>query len=101
MYQYGHTLTNNLDVNYRTGGLDVTASLWAGRYGHGKSLQENDLMYYVGPDFYLGRSNQETTHVWKGWSPQLQLNYMVNENHSFGAFYKYDRHPSGEADSYF
>ena len=59
IYQYGHTLTNNLDVNYRTGGLDVTASFWAGRYGHWKSLQENDLTYYVGPDFYLGRSNQE------------------------------------------
>ena len=101
MYQYGHTLTNNLDVNYRTGGLDITASLWAGRYGHTKSLQENDLTYYVGPDFYLGRSNQETTNIWKGWSPQLQLNYMVNENHSFGAFYKYDRHPSADVDSYF
>ncbi|MBQ9357179.1 MAG: carboxypeptidase-like regulatory domain-containing protein, partial [Prevotella sp.] len=79
IYQYGHTLTNNLDVNYRTGGLDVTASFWAGRYGHGKSLQENDLTYYVGPDFYLGRSNQESTNVWKGWSPQLQVNYMLNE----------------------
>ena len=101
IYQYGHTLTNNLDVNYRTGGLDVTASLWAGRYGHAKSLQENDLTYYVGPDFYLGRSNQETTRVWKGWSPQLQLNYLVDENHSFGAFYKYDRHPGGDADSHF
>ena len=101
IYQYGHTLTNNLDVNYRTGGLDVTASFWAGRYGHGKSLQENDLTYYIGPDFYLGRSNQETKNVWKGWSPQLQVNYMVNENHSFGAFYKYDRHPGGESDGYF
>ena len=100
-YQYGYTLTNNLDVNYRTGGLDVTVSLWAGRYGHSKSLQENDLTYYVGPDFYLGRSNQETTNVWKGWSPQLQLNYMVNENHSFGAFYKYDRHPGGDSDGFF
>ena len=70
VYQYGHTLTNNLDVNYRTGGLDVTASLWAGRYGHWKSLQENDLTYYVGPDFYLGRSNQEMKNVWKGWSPR-------------------------------
>ena len=101
IYQYGHTLTNNLDVNYRTGGLDITASLWAGRYGHAKSLQENDITYYVGPDFYLGRSNQETKNVWKGWSPQLQLNYMVNENHCFGAFYKYDRHPGADVDSHF
>ena len=101
IYQYGHTLTNNLDVNYRTGGLDVTASLWAGRYGHWKSLQENDLTYYVGPDFYLGRSNQERTSVWKGWSPQLQVNYMLDENHSFGAFYKYDRHPSYDTKGFF
>ena len=100
-YQYGYTLTNNLDVNYRTGGLDVTASFWAGRYGHSKSLQENDLTYYVGPDFYLGRSNQERKNVWKGWSPQLQLNYMINDDHSFGAFYKYDRHPGGNSDGFF
>ena len=100
-YQYGYTLTNNLDVNYRKGGLDVTASLWAGRYGHNKSLQENDLTYYVGPDFYLGRSNQETKNVWKGWSPQLQVNYMLDENHCFGAFYKYDRHPGGDSDGFF
>ena len=93
LYQYGYTLSNNLDLNYRTGGLDITASFWAGRYGHFKSLQENVLTYYAGPDRYEGISAQETNSVWKGWSPQLQMNYMVNENHSFGAFYKYDRHP--------
>ena len=101
IYQYGHTLTNNLDVNYRTGGLDVTASFWAGRFGHYKSLQEHELTYYVGPEFYLSRSNQERESVRKGWSPQLQVNYMLNENHSFGAFYKYDRHPGGDSDAFF
>ena len=96
IYQYGHTLTNNLDVNYRTGGLDITASFWAGRYGHSKSLQENVITYYAGPDRIDGVSyKQQSKNIWKGLSPQLQVNYMVNENHSFGAFYKYDRHPSG------
>ena len=95
MYQYGHTLTNNLDVNYRTGGLDITASLWAGHYGHAKSLQENTLTYYAGPDKIEGVSWQESKNIWKGWSPQLQVNYMLNENHSFGAYYKYDHHPNG------
>ena len=93
MYMYGYTLTNNLDVNYRTGGLDLTVSFWAGRFGHSKSLQENDMLYYVGPDYYRGHSKQDSKMAWKGWSPQLQVNYMVNENHSFGAFYKFDRHP--------
>ena len=101
MYQYGHTLTNNLDVNYRMGGLDITASLWAGRYGHTKSLQENTLTYYAGPDKIEGVSTQESKKIWKGWSPQLQVNYMLDENHSFGAFYKYDRHPSGDFNSMF
>ena len=101
IYQYGHTLTNNLDVNYRTGGLDITASLWAGRYGHAKSLQENTLTYYAGPDMIEGVSTQESKNIWKGWSPQLQVNYMVDENHSFGAFYKYDRHPSSDFNSMF
>ena len=100
-YQYGHTLHNNLDVNYRTGGLDVTATFWAGRYGHSKSLQEDDMFYYVGNDQYLGKTKQETKQLWKGWSPQLQINYMVDQNHSFGAFYKYDRHSSGEMNSEF
>ena len=85
IYQYDHTLTNNLDVNYRTGGLDITASFWAGRYGHTKSLQENTLTYYAGPDKIEGVSTQESKNIWKGWSPQLQVNYMLDENHSFGA----------------
>ena len=101
IYQYGYTLTNNLDVNYRTGGLDITASLWAGRYGHAKSLQEHELTYFVGPDSYQNNNSQESKSIWKGYSPQLQLNYMVNENHSFGAFYKYDRHPSSDFNSTF
>ena len=102
VYQYGHTITNNLDVNYRTGGLDITASLWAGRYGHAKSRQENILTYYAGPDRIDGVSSKENyKNVWRGWSPQLQVNYMLDENHSFGAFYKYDSHPSGGYSSLF
>ena len=101
MYQYGYTLTNNLDVNYRAGGLDITASLWAGRYGHGKSLQRNELAYFVGHDHYESNTTQESKSIWKGWAPQLQVNYMVDENHCFGAFYKYDRHPSSDFNSVF
>ena len=93
MYQYGYTIANNLDMNYRTGGLDLTASFWAGRYGHTKQLQDNELIYYVGPDHVKSATTQEGKNIWKGWSPQLQVNYMFNENHSLGAFYKYDRHP--------
>ena len=96
MYQYGGSLNNNFVANYRTGGLDVTGSFWVGTYNHSKSLQVNDMLYYVGPDQVTGHSTQEIRHPWHAWSPQLQFNYMVNENHTFGAYYKYDRTPSGE-----
>jgi len=104
MYQYGWSANNLLDVNYRTGGLDLTATFWAGTYGHGKSLQEDDMSYFVGEhkeNEIFGHSVQETRHKWKGLMPQLQFNYMINENHSFGAFYKYDYHPKGELTSQF
>ena len=96
MYQYGGSLNNNFVANYRTGGLDVTGSFWVGTYNHYKGLQVNDMLYYVGPDQVTGHSTQEIRHPWHAWSPQLQFNYMVNENHTFGAYYKYDRTPSGE-----
>ena len=96
MYQYGGSLNNNLTANDRTGGLDVTGSFWVGTYNHYKGSQVNDMLYYVGPNQVTGHSTQEIRHPWHAWSPQLQLNYMVNENHTFGAYYKYDRTPSGE-----
>ena len=96
MYQYGGSLNNNLTANYRTGGLDVTGSFWVGTYNHYKGLQENNLTYFVGPDRITSHSTQEIRHPWHAWSPQLQFNYMLNENHTFGAYYKFDRTPSGE-----
>ena len=96
MYQYGRSLNDNLTANYRTGGLDVTASFWAGTYNHYKGLQDNDLTYYVGSDQMTGHSTQETRRPWHAWLPQLQVNYMVDENHTFGAYYKFDRTPRSE-----
>lgn len=88
-YRYRTTVTNNLDVNYRTGGLDITASMWAGTFGN-KSLQENQLTYMDGNTRYGGSITQEQYFRWSGYSPQLQFNYMINDKHSLGAFYKWD-----------
>jgi len=91
-YHYAWSPFNNLDVNYRIGGFDITGSFWAGSQ-HSKSLQENEVTYYVGQDKYYNHAWQNNQSRWNGWSPQLQVNYMIDEDHSFGAFYKYDRHP--------
>ena len=96
MYQYGGSLNDNFTANYRTGGLDVTGSFWVGIYNHGKSQQVNDMLYYVGQDLVTGHSTQDIRNPWHAWSPQLQVNYMVNDDHTFGAYYKYDRTPSSE-----
>ena len=92
-YQYGPTVTNNFDLNYRKGGLDVTGSFWCGYDGTFKSLQENELTYIVDGSRYGGVSAQDCRLKWRGWSPQLQVNYLIDDNHSFGAFYKIDRRP--------
>lgn len=92
-YKYGPNVTNNLDLNYRKGGFDITGSFWAG-YDHSyKSLQTNEMTYYVGESLYTGNSDQNSRLEWKAWSPQLQVNYMLDENHSFGAYYKFDNRP--------
>lgn len=92
-YQYGSTMTNNFDLNYRHGGLDVTASFWCGYNYSYKSLQTNELTYYMDGNKYGGFSDQDSKLRWRGWSPQLQVNYMFDENHSIGAFYKFDNRP--------
>ena len=99
-YRYGPAISNNLDLNYRVGGLDITGSFWCGSYNSYESFQKNDLTYNVGPDHYVGHSNQDMTYKWSAWSPQIQLNYMFDDNHSIGAFYKYDRHPSDKYDGW-
>lgn len=86
-------LTNNLDLNYRKAGLDITTSFWCGDDHTHKSIQKNDMTYYVGKDLYMGNSNQNTKYIWTGYSPQLQVNYMFDENHSVGGFYKFDNRP--------
>lgn len=99
-YRYGTTLTNNFDLNYRTGGLDITGSFWCGRYDNLEVHQTNDVIYYVGQDRYVGKGKQFMDYDYNGWSPQIQVNYMFNENHSIGAFYKYDRKPNEEYDGW-
>ncbi len=93
-YRYGFAANNNLDLNYRVGGLDVTGSFWAGVDHTQEYFQENALVYKVGEHNYLGKSKQHAPFKWSGWSPQLSVNYTADDKHSFGAYYKFDRRPS-------
>lgn len=97
--RYGTTLHNNLDLNYRRGGLDLTASFWGGRFDQ-HSEQKNEITYWVGPDRVVGRSDSYQAGYFLGYSPQLQFNYQANTNHSFGAFYKLDNNARQRVSGY-
>lgn len=87
-YQFGWTAQEQLDMNYRRGGLDLTGSLLGMTYGFGqdqlltfRSLAESKVLSQVGKDDTEGRANY--------LNPKVQFNYMVNDKHSFGAWYKF------------
>ncbi|MDO4191335.1 MAG: hypothetical protein Q4D14_06600, partial [Bacteroidales bacterium] len=100
-YQYGLSGANNLTVNFRTGNLDITGSLWCSSYGHSRGNSPSNLFYLVGDDVYVGRSTQDIKNRWNCYAPQLQFNYMINENHSFGAYYKWDYSPKDLRNGWF
>lgn len=98
--RYNTTIHDNLDVNYRHGGFDLTASMWGGHFGQ-RSLQENDLTYFLGSDRVFAHTESDQKGYFNGYSPQLQFNYQANTNHSFGAFYKFDNNARQRMDGFF
>lgn len=92
--QNHQTGTNNqLSVNYRRGGLDVfagvTQTLW-------QAYQEQHDKHYVAVDTLW---QQDARLDMKGsvhnLNTQSGFNYIINENHSIGARYEFNRSPKG------
>ena len=88
-YQFDWTGQEQLDLNYRKGGLDITGSLTATTYSVGqeqvltvRSMAGNEVLSQVGKDHTRGRANF--------FIPKLQFNYIINPNHSIGAWYRYN-----------
>lgn len=88
-YQFDWTGQQQFDLNYRKNGLDITGSLTALTYSVGqdqvltvRSMAGTDVLSQVGKDDTKGRANFVI--------PKLQFNYIVNQNHSFGAWYRYN-----------
>ena len=90
--EYGWSAYDQLNLNYRKNGFDLSAMLLAGSYHNG-----NDQTFVI--DTYLDkqwRQNLDITDQ-KAESNNLEttltLNYQFNENHSIGARYNYERVP--------
>ena len=89
---YGWSAYDQLNLNYRKNGFDLSAMLLAGSYHNG-----NDQTFVI--DTHLDkqwRQNMDLTDQKaesKNLETTLTLNYQFNENHSIGARYNYERVP--------
>ena len=90
--EYGWSAYDQLNLNYRKNGFDLSAMVLAGSYHNG-----NDQTFVI--DTHLDkqwRQNLDLTDQKaesKNLETTLTLNYQFNENHSIGARYNYERVP--------
>ena len=90
--KYGWSAYDQLNLNYRKDGFDLSAMVLAGSYHNG-----NDQTFVI--DTHLDkqwRQNLDLTDQKaesKNLETTLTLNYQFNENHSIGARYNYERVP--------
>lgn len=90
--EYGWSAYDQLNLNYRKNGFDLSAMLLAGDYRNG-----NDQTFVI--DTYLDkqwRQNLDLTDQKsesKNIETTLTLNYQFDENHFIGARYNYERVP--------
>lgn len=78
--------TEQLNLNYRTGGLDIFAY---GEYAHDKSRGEGSfLQNYYGKSPLVSDLNMNTVKYSNAFTGKLGLNYLTDSGHSFGIFYQ-------------
>lgn len=91
VYQYGNYGMNNLQMNYRKGGLDIGAGLYAGLGMTGKNTVVTQNTYIQ--NLWTQNTDVRVRARNKFISPTLTLNWQPNENHSLGMRYNFMRSP--------
>ena len=90
--EYGWSVYDQLNLNYRKNGFDLSGMLYAGNFRSG-----NDQAFKI--DTYLDKHWQQdldlTDQRFKSQSLEstLSVNYQFNENHTMGARYNFERTP--------
>ena len=100
-YRAGMSVRNQLDVNYRHGGLDIGG--WViGESSNTGQHQNERVESYIGNKL-LVQDITETDFKAKNRDLDfgLKTNYIFNENHSIGARYEYYRLPYSKVDLLF
>lgn len=84
--------SDQMDLKFRTGGLELFGT---GFINHGKRQESNDFYQTTYSDEIWSQQLYEN-NVGKitNWSWKTGFSYQINENHSFGAYYKYGHNKS-------
>ena len=90
-YQYGWTVLDQFNFNYRKGGFDLSGMVFGSRiYGEeNKTLLTETFLDKT----WRQESDLRTDYTSVNLSAMLSLNYQFNEDHSVGIRYDYDRTP--------
>jgi hypothetical protein len=90
-YQYGWSVLDQFNFNYRKGGFDFGGML----FGSHSYNEDNKILT---TETYLDKYWKQVNDIHsqsqsQNFSARLSLNYQFNENHSMGARYEFDRTP--------
>ena len=96
---YGYLVgEDNLNMNYRTGGLDVGATLRASRWSQPDPKTLEQITYLE--DTWRQRSEIDQVYKSENLYARLAVSYMFNENHSIGISASYRRTPWDKSSGY-
>ena len=93
-YSYGWSVLNQINLNYRRGGFDLNAMLYASdrREEDNKGLVQETFLDHT----WRQESNVNTRNHSQNLETTLTLNYQFNDRHSIGAYYDFDRTPKNK-----
>ena len=95
-YQYGWSVLDQFNFNYRKGGFDLGGMLYGSdfRGEDNKTLTTETFLDKT----WLQVSDIRTESHSKNLSAMLSMNYQFNDRHSVGARYDFDRSPEDKFD---
>ena len=96
---YGYLVgEDNLNMNYRTGGLDIGATLRASKWASPDPKTIEQITHLE--DTWRQRSEIDQVYKSENLYARLAISYMFNENHSVGVSASYRRQPWSKAGGY-
>lgn len=88
VYNKWFTTTEQLNLKYRTGGLEIFGM---GYYSHGKNYDDEHILSTTYGASEIDMTSDESVGTTSNSATgKIGVNYQINDNHSLGAYYKFD-----------